>query len=195
MTAAHRFRSAALTASVLLSLTGCAAGSAEPADVPALPSPSTGQSTDTGTEDPASGTQRSGIPDPDVDPDGANAASAASVLAMSSREWLTAWDDADCTGEKAAEDVRECQVLLMDLADTADGVADLLEQEAPSLDGLAEAAEAAQATADAASEWLSAWCGAYADPACAEPGVALVAAQRTLDTALDAWLPRGTPDA
>lgn len=205
MTAAHSLRTAVLTASVLLALTGCAAGSADPENAPLPSSPSTSTNadadSDTGSDAEGSGTMPSGTADPDVfpdietDPDGANAASAASVLAQKSREWLTAWDAAGCTGESAAEDVRECQIMLMDLADTAGGVADLLEQEAPALDGLVGAAEAARDTAVAADDWLGAWCGAYADPACAEPGIALVDAQRALDSALDPWLPRATPDA
>ncbi len=141
------------------------------------------------------GTQPSGIPEPELSPEEADAALIAGAIATSGREWLTAWDETACTGESAAEDVRECQVLLMDLADEADAVADLLEEEALVLTDLAEAATAARAAADAATEWLDAWCGAYADPACAEPGAALVDAQRMLDTALDPWLPRSTPDA
>lgn len=187
MTAAHsspapHLVSALLAASALLALAGCSSATTTPPS----PAPDTGS---------ASGTRPSGPPDPETHPDEANAYSVATVLSQKSREWITAWDAAACTGERAAEDVRECQALLMDLADEADGVADLLEQETAALDDLAASAEAARAVADAATEWLDGWCGAYADPACAEPGTAVVDAQRLLDSALDPWLPRATDDA
>ncbi|WP_448811006.1 hypothetical protein [Agromyces bauzanensis] len=101
--------------------------------------------------------------------------------------WLDAWDEAGCTAERAADDERECQVLLMDLAMRAAGVADVLSANAEVEPRLEPVAEAAAAAASAASAWLEAWCGGYADAACAAPGAELVDAERTLADALAAW--------
>lgn len=101
--------------------------------------------------------------------------------------WLDAWDEAGCTTERAADDERECQLLLMDLAMRAAGVADVLTAYAavePRLDAVAGAAAAASA---AASAWLDAWCGGGVDAACTAPGADLVDAERALADALAAW--------
>lgn len=181
---------AALALSVAAGLAGCTFSAK------VTPDPTPEPTQDSGGEHQSSGTQPSGIPDdPDLTPEEANAISVAGVLAAAGREWLTKWDGSGCTGQSAAEDVRECQILLMDLADEADGIADLLEEEALVLPALADAADAARTTADAATAWLDGWCGAYADAACAEPGEALVDAQRAFDTVMDAWRDRDTPDA
>lgn len=134
-------------------------------------------------------------PEENLSPEQANARSIASVFAADAAEWFTAWDSAACTGDRAAEDVRDCQKLLMDLASTMDAKADMLETETAVYEPLRGAAQAARVTADAATDWLDGWCGAYADPACAEPGSALVEAYAGLQAALSLWAPRSTPDA
>lgn len=181
MTALTRIATASLAATALLILAGCTAG-----PVPTSPPPTPGS---------AAGTQPSGEPQQEYTPEELNARSIASTFATEAREWLTAWDAAGCTGDKAADDVRDCQVMLMDLATGADAAADLLEDQVSKYESLSAAAEHARVTAESAEEWLAGWCGAYADPGCAAPGTALVSAYRDLDIALDAWYPRGTADA
>lgn len=181
MTALTRFATASLAATALLVLAGC---TADPAPVTPPPTPGS-----------ASGTQPSGEPQQEYTPEELNARSIASTFATEAREWLTAWDAAGCTGERAAEDVRDCQIMLMELATGTDATADLLEDQVSKHEPLSAAAEQARVTADAAEEWLAGWCGAYADAACAAPGSALVDSYRALDTSLDQWYPRGTADA
>lgn len=192
---ALRLTAALAAACASASLAGCAFFTVPTPD-PAPDPDSTPRATPQSTPDPATGTRPSGIPDDrELTPDEAEAVAVAAALADTGREWLTAWDESGCTGERAAEDDRPCQIMLMDLADGAQGAADVLADKAEVLAELTAAAEAARATADAATAWLDGWCGAYADPACAAPGVALVDAQRAYDTVMDAWLTRETPDA
>lgn len=165
----------------VVALAGCATG---PAAAPASPF----------TAEPVEAT----VPPSDAPAAPSTAPSTAPVEAAWAREvveqqrrtaegWLDAWDEAGCTTERAADDERECQLLLMDLAMRAAGVADVLTAYAavePRLDAVAGAAAAASA---AASAWLDAWCGGGVDAACTAPGADLVDAERALADALAAW--------
>lgn len=120
---------------------------------------------------------------------------AVSAEAESAAAWIADWDALACTGARAAADERDCQLLLMELATTADGAAAELTEHADRVPALAEAATRANEASDAAADWLGAWCGAYEDPACAAPGEALAEAERGLAASLDPWHDRGAPDA
>jgi hypothetical protein len=187
---------AALAAAVLsLGLAGCSAPQARPAASPASVSPSAPPpSDDPASSDPApsdpAGTVPSGEP---VEP--AWADPVAAEAAETAGDWLEIWDESACTGARAADDERYCQLLLMDLASHAGGTASTLAEYAAVVPELAEVARLAADASAAADAWLGAWCGAYADPACAAPGEALAEAERALAAALDPWRERATPDA
>ncbi|MGX5695780.1 hypothetical protein ACWKWP_06245 [Agromyces soli] len=180
---------AALAAVLSLGLAGCSAPQHPPAASPASIAPSAPPSDDPAPSDPA-GTVPSGEP---VEP--AWADPVAAEAAETAGDWLEIWDESACTGARAADDERYCQLLLMDLASHAGGTASTLAEYAAVVPELAEVARLANDVSAAADAWLGAWCGAYADPACAAPGEALAEAERALAAALDPWRERATPDA
>lgn len=179
-----------MLAGLALGLGGCAPSPGSP---PATPSetPLAAAGIDP-SERPAS-TPATAAPDEPVQPSWA--AVAAAEAAETAIDWVSVWDESACTGARAAGDERYCQLLLMDLATHAEGTAGTLAEYAAVEPALADVAQRAAEASAAAEAWLAAWCGAYADPACAAPGEALAEAERALAVALDPWRDRATPDA
>lgn len=176
-------------AALALGLTACTSGQAPGLPAPTTAAPGTPSPTASAPYDPA-GTVPSGEP---VEP--AWADPVAAEAAETAGDWLANWEESECTGARAADDERYCQLLLMDLASHAGGTATTLGEHAATAPELAEVARLAADVSAAADAWLGAWCGAYADPACAVPGEALAEAERALAAALDPWRERATPDA